>query len=280
MRALAVITGALVACVPQIPSVEGKACDAQHSCGTGFVCLASGTCTANVDGGGADAGANGPIHRESQLGVAADAGTVISAALAPSTSTEKQLFLASIATKPPLAASDVSGLGLVWTRIKTQCAARRAAGVEVWQATAVGPTTGGAVTASFGASSVNAVLAVSRFDRVSAAPAGNSVEANAQGLGAACTFSYPAADDPSGWSIPLPCSANTIAYGAVALRNAGPTLDGSFSQQANGYAGQSGDIAGLSVQTRTVTTAGTVTVDGTFRNGDKTDWAGVAVEIR
>lgn len=175
------------------------------------------------------------------------------------------LYLATLSTRGNVAATSVTGLGLTWTLVKGQCAARGQTRVEVWQAQGAG--TAGTVTASFGSAPANAVIAVSRYSSTSGIDGiGAIVSANTLGVDGACT----GGTDSSSYSVnPTPTEAFSLVYGSIAIRNRTHTA-GSFEitelQQGSG-----GDTVGLAL------TSSGATVNGTL--GGATDWAVVAVEI-
>ena len=57
------------------------------------------------------------------------------------------LYLAAVSSKPYIAVSTVTGLGLTWTRVAAQCGGRNQTGIELWWAQ--GAATTGTVTATF-----------------------------------------------------------------------------------------------------------------------------------
>jgi hypothetical protein len=75
---------------------------------------------------------------------------------------DDDLYLVAIATKPHATVTSVTGLGLAWSPLRSQCSGRGQTGIAVWQARGR-PTSNGVVTATFSAPVRNAVLTVSRY---------------------------------------------------------------------------------------------------------------------
>ncbi len=185
------------------------------------------------------------------------------------------LYLAAISTKPNVTVSGVSGLGLTWTRVQAQCAGRSQTGVEVWTGQGT-PSGNGGVTATFASTPSNAVIAVSRYSGVAAPdPIGNVVSGNTNGPGGACS----GGTDSSAYALNVTTSGEgAVVYGAAAMRNKTHTPGTDYVERAEVHQGSGGNMASVAVQDKTVASASTVTLDGSF-NGS-TDWADVGVELR
>ncbi len=200
------------------------------------------------------------------------------------TSVPGDLYLAAISTKPDIDVLSVTGLGLTWARMDSQCGFRQQTRVDLFMGTGT-PTGDGPVTATLASSSTlkNAVIAVSRYSFWSGV--GSSVTANTNGVGGACAKSSDRSVDTADYSVPVQITAaNSIAYGAVAIRLRRHTAGSGFTQRAVVYqppapAGLSdGDAAGLAIEDQLIATPSTVPVNGTLNRA--TDWAVIAVEIR
>jgi hypothetical protein len=63
-------------------------------------------------------------------------------------------YVASISTKPHVDVTNLTGLGLIWNPMQTQCAGRNQTGVSVWYADDV-PLSGGSVTAQLSEASIS-----------------------------------------------------------------------------------------------------------------------------
>ena len=121
----------------------------------------------------------------------------------------------------------------------------------------------------------NAVIEVSRYSGVNAAtPIGNVASANTKGVNGTCSGGV----DSAAYSLNLTTTANSVAYGGVAMRNRSHTPGSGYTERAEVMQGSSGEAAGAAVEDRKVTTPGTVVVNGTFSG--TVDWAVVAVELR
>lgn len=184
------------------------------------------------------------------------------------------LYLASISTKSYYKVKSVSGLGLNWTKVKSQCGARGTTGAELWMAVG-SPASDGAVTATFDKVPKNSVIAVSRFSGVNlASPIGEVYGINTKGINGACS----GGTDSDTYSFDISTGANTIAYGLVAERLRNHTPQSGFAEIIEFKQGKdNGDKAGIAVISKANVAGGTMRVEGTL-NSD-TDWATVVVSI-
>jgi hypothetical protein len=181
------------------------------------------------------------------------------------------IYLATISTRPSIAVSSVSGLGLTWNLVRAQCAGRNQTRVDVWMAQGAG--TGGPVVATLASAASNAVIAVSRYSGASGI--GTVVSANSVGVNGACS----GGSDTSSYAVGLTTAGtDALAYGAVAIRSQPHAPGSGYAERAEVHQGSSGAVAGAGVEDRAVPGGGTVTVNGTLSN--PVDWAVVAVEIK
>ncbi|MCB0296870.1 MAG: hypothetical protein KDG51_16885, partial [Calditrichaeota bacterium] len=96
----------------------------------------------------------GPIfHQETRNG-ASSALTTVTTDVAL-TAVSNDVYLAAITTRPLVEADAVSGMGLSWTRLASQCSGRGNTGVEIWLAQGI-PAGDEAVTATFPTAPSNA----------------------------------------------------------------------------------------------------------------------------
>ena len=103
------------------------------------------------------------VFEESQSGTALSTDTVTSATI---TGVNDHLYLAAIGARSAHTVSSVSGLGLTWTEVAAQCAARETtSGISIWKAqgTVSGDDT---VTATLDSNSNTLVLVVARYSGV------------------------------------------------------------------------------------------------------------------
>src|SRR3990170_3088302 len=91
---------------------------------------------------------------ENRTGIASSSSTLSTATSL--TAAPGHLYLAAISTRPRVSVSSLAGLGLSWTRLATQCAARNQTGVEVWAAYSFDLTTTVPGAFAFGAASMRA----------------------------------------------------------------------------------------------------------------------------
>ncbi len=232
--------------------------------------------TANfiLDGGGS----GGPVvHVETQTGSSASSGSVSTSGSLSGVSGD--LYLASVSTRKNISVASVSGLGLSWSLVKTQCAGRNQTGVEVWMAIG-SPTGDGTVSATFTGSPINAAIAVSRYTGVNSLnPIGSTISGNTNGIdtggtGGDCS----GGSDNSAYSFDLFASAGGgMIHGAVARRNRKHILSAGSSELANVTTGSGGDVVGMNVTNKPIASAGNIAFDGSFNKA--VDWAAIGVEI-
>ncbi len=216
---------------------------------------------------------NNIAHEETQTGGSSNSTSVTTAASLAGVS--GQFYLAAVSTRPHLPVTGISGLGLTWTLVKTQCSGRNNTGVEVWMAQGA-PTSNSAVTATFANPPLSAAIAVSRYSGMAQTnPVGNVISGNTVGLDGLCALGV----DTSLYSFNLATTRDgAVVYGAVAVRTRTHTPGSGYTERAEFIQGLLGSAAGVAVQDRSVGSPATVAVNGTLSG--KTDWAVVAIEIR
>jgi PKD repeat protein len=210
---------------------------------------------------------------ETQSGVSSDADNVTTSASV--TGVNRNLYLAAISTKKNVTVSDVSGLGLNWTLVRAQCSGRDQTGVEVWMAQG-SPTGDDFVTATLDSTPANAVIAVSRYSGVDGNnPIGNTISGNTNGANGACS----GGSDNGAYSLDLTTTVDgAVVYGAIALRNRSHTPGPDYVERVEVQQGSGGDTAAVAVEDRTVASASTVTIGGSFSRS--VDWSVVGLEIK
>jgi len=187
------------------------------------------------------------------------------------TAVSGHLYLASIAAKSNKSVLGVSGLGLSWTEVKSQCGGRNQTGVSVWKAQGT-PSGSGPVTATLSSTPNNAVIAVMRYSGASGT--GNVESANTISVDGPCS----GGTDGNTYSLQFATTVDgAVVYGAVAKRNRNHNAGAGFAELVELSQGSGGGMAGLAVEDQDIATTSTVTVDGTFSS--TVDWAVVAVEI-
>ncbi len=226
----------------------------------------SGTGTEIPTGGGE------VVFEDAVTGGSSTVATVATAG--PVTGAADQLYLASVATKAHRVVTSVSGLGLTWTPVADQCGARGQTGVALWSAIG-SPSGDGIVTATLESSCSNAVIVVARYSGVDAGtPLGASLSGNTLGLGAVCTGGI---DGPA-YTFDLATSVDgSVVFATTAMRTKSHTPGAGFTERVELTQGTGGTTASAAAMDRTVETASTVSVAGTF-SGD-VDWAVIGVEI-
>lgn len=223
-----------------------------------------------AEGGG---GGGIVVYRETQTGDASGSSTVSTGGNLNGDGGD--LYLAAVATKNHETVELVEGLGLDWTPVLAQCAGRNQTGVSVWMARSETPASG-MVTAHFGSTPYNAVIAVSRYSGTDPLnPLGMIVSANTNGSAGDCANGT----DNNSYSVNLATGTNGGAvYGAVALRQRQHQAGGGFIERAEVTAGSGGGTAGLVVQDRNYNAPSAVQLSGGFSNN--VDWALIGIELR
>jgi uncharacterized repeat protein (TIGR02543 family) len=223
---------------------------------------------------------SGPIvYEESQTG--GSSGSVTVATSANLTGVSGNLYLAAISSRPRKLVQSVTGLGLTWTLVKSICSGNNSTtDMDVWmaQATPGGgtPSDNGVVTATFWSAPSTAVIAVSRYSGVAAAnPIGNVIAGNVNGLDGSCSGGV----DGSSYSFNLTTTVNdAVIYGAVALKARTHTPGAGYAERLEFQYPHAVNPIGVAVEGKSVASASTVTVNGSFDG--PVDWAVVAVEIK
>lgn len=181
------------------------------------------------------------------------------------------LYLAVVAPKPNIAVTSVTGLGLTWSLVRAQCAARAQTRVEVWVAQGAG--TAGSVTATMASAPSNTVIEVSRYSGASGL--GVVVSANPLGVSGACSGGA----DSNAYSTTLTTTANnSLVFVAPSMRNRLHTPGASFTERIERMQGTGGTAASAASADKPAPTAGSTAVNGSFSG--TVDWAVVAVEVK
>jgi hypothetical protein len=191
----------------------------------------------------------------------------------PVVASADELYVVSVSTKPARAVTDVSGLGLTWTRVVAQCAGRNQTGVELWVGSGEA-TTDGTVTATLDGTP-NAVVAVSSYLGADLSdPLGAVASTNTTGDPGDCSSGVDGAD----YTIDVPTTASdSLVHTAVALRLRSHTPGPDSTEEVEVVAGSGGSAAGVAVTT-TAATSPTTSISGSLSGSS--DWAVVAVAIR
>ena len=212
------------------------------------------------------------VHEETVTGGSSASTTVATAANL--TGASGHLYLAAISARANATATNVSGLGLTWTRVLTQCSGRNLTGVDLWMAQGA-PAGNEVVTATLASAPNSAVIMVSRYSGVDAAnPLGALISGNTAGGIGACSGGV----DNAAYSFNLATSATgAMVYGAIAVRNKTNTPGAGYTERGELMPGGSSSAA-LAVQDQSFTTAGTVTFNGTPSGA--VDWAVIALELK
>jgi hypothetical protein len=184
------------------------------------------------------------------------------------------LYLAAVSTKPLREVSTVTGLGLSWTRVTTQCAGRSQTGVELWWAQ--GAASAGQVTATLTSAPSNAVIAVSRYGGVAPLnPVRPLVAGNTNGVNGGCGN----ATDTATYAFNVTSTQNdSLVLGAVALRNKQLTPSAGYTTRVEVSHGTAGNVAGIALVDRIAPVAAGLPLSGSLNGA--VDWALIGIEVR
>jgi hypothetical protein len=217
-------------------------------------------------------GTTPPTFVEATEGGSANSPDVTTAT--PLTGATGHLYLAAVSTKPYRQVSTISGLGLTWTRVATQCAGRSQTGIELWWAQ--GSATSGQVTASLVSVPNSAVIAVARYAGVVATgPLTPLVTGNTNGVNGNCGN---ATDTATYLFNVTPSGSNSLVVGAVALRNKIHNSMSGYATRIEVSHGAAGNVAGIAFVDRVVPLATTTPLNGTLNS--PVDWAVIGAELR
>ena len=256
------------------PCTSAAAPTCAGSCPSGEVCSADTDACSCVAGNITPPAPGGAVaqFQELQTGAITDSTTV--STTASITAVTDNLYLAAVSMKDYGPVSSVSGLGLTWTELVSQCSGRGQTGTSVWWAKGT-PSASGVVTAVLPESSRSLVIAVARYSgALWLEPLGNHVEGNTEGLGPDCS----GGSDKKSYSLPLDTTDDSsLVYAAVAMRSATHTPGAGFVERGTVVVGSGGRTTSLAVAETFVPAPAEVDIEGSF--DVKVDWSVVAVEI-
>jgi hypothetical protein len=184
------------------------------------------------------------------------------------------LYLAAVSSKPYKAVTTVTGLGLTWTRVATQCAGRHQTGIDLWWA--MGTASTGTVTATLETAPNTALIVVSRYSGVASTnPVALAVAGNSNGVNGACDNGT----DSSAYSFNVTTTqANSMIVGAAAIRTKTHTPGSGYTERGELVQGTGSDTVTIALMDRTVPTITSLPVNGTLSGA--VDWAVIGVQLR
>jgi hypothetical protein len=184
------------------------------------------------------------------------------------------LYLAAISTRPTRTVNTVTGLGLTWTRVSTQCGGRNLTGVELWWAQ--GAATTGNVNATLVSAPTSAVIAVTRYSGVAPTnPVAPLVRGNTNGVNGACS----GGTDSAAYSFNVTTtSIQSLVIGAVAVRHRTHTPGAGYTERAEVGQGSTTSRAGLVIVEQAVPASTSLALNGTLSN--TVDWAVIGIQVR
>jgi hypothetical protein len=194
-----------------------------------------------------------PQWRESVTGSAGRTASVSTSTNV--TATANHLYLAAISTKPNVAVSSVSGLGLNWTMAAAQCGGRGLSRTEVWKAIGT-PSGNGKVTATLSAVPAASVISVSRYSGTDLGnPIGTPILLNTRGTNGACSGGSDTFYFTTNATTTVP---NATIYAAVSIRQASFFTGLGYVERSEVHSNVgSTDEAGLAIEDQPIATPGT-----------------------
>ncbi len=191
------------------------------------------------------------------------------------TAASDHLYLAAITSKSYKTVTSVTGLGLTWSEVLTQCGGRNQTGVTVWKAQGT-PSGPGPVSATLSGSANNAAIAVSRYSGVALSnPIGNTVSDNSNGIGGGCSGGV----DTDAYSFSLTTTASdSLVYGAISMRNKTHTPGAGYTERVAFVQGSGGGTASVAVMERATNSPSSTIIDGGFSSS--VDYGVIGIEIK
>ncbi len=187
----------------------------------------------------------------------------------------RDFYIAVVGSKPYLPSTDVSGLGVTWTLVLSQCGAREQTGLDVWRANGT-PTGDGPVSATLDSDPNSAVIVVSRYSGVHETdPIGASVSGNTRGEFGSCS----GGSDDSQYSLDLATTTEAaVVFAAAAMRDKSHTPGTGWTEHVEIEYGSAGTAASLATMDQKFDTPTSFVVDGEFSG--VVDYAVAALELR
>ncbi|RPH59307.1 MAG: choice-of-anchor D domain-containing protein, partial [Acidobacteria bacterium] len=185
------------------------------------------------------------------------------------------LYLAAISSKTYQAVTTVTGLGLTWTRVATQCAGRHQTGIDVWWA--MGTASTGTVTATLETAPSNALIVVSRYSGVASTNGVRlAVAGNSNGVNGACDNG----SDSGAYSFNVTTTqGNSVIVGAAAIRSKTHTPGSGYIERGELVQGSSSSsMVTIAISDRSVPAITSLPLNGTLSGA--VDWAVIGIELR
>ncbi len=192
-------------------------------------------------------------------------------AITVSTAGSNTLYLAAVATRNGVIVNNITGLGLTWSPVTSQCSAAGETIITVYKAYGSGST--GTLFANLSGSTAG-YLTVALFANTNPSnPIGNIVKGNTLGVSGACS----GGTNTASFSFNLSTGGNSIIFGAESNSAQGFSVGSGYTLIGNGATGTVPNQIRLGNEYKYVSTPGTVVVNGTLNSA--IDWAAIGVEI-
>jgi hypothetical protein len=210
--------------------------------------------------------------QESVVGGSAGSATV--AASRSLAAVAGHLYLAAVASKSSVPVTAVSGMGLKWTPVRSQCGGRSQTGVSVW--IGAGTPTAGVVSATFASVPLSAVIVVMRYSGADPDdPVGTVVSANTNGVSGGCS----GGTDKATYACDMQTTtAHARVFAVVTMRSQQHTPGSGYTLRDGTRSGGTGNEVALAVMDRECVAPVRISVNGTFSS--TVDWAVISLEIK
>jgi len=200
-------------------------------------------------------------------------GTNVTQVVCPATGGTNRLYVVTAANRGTSTVSAVSGLGLSWTKRRTQCSANSASRMDIW--TAFGSPANGNVTINYGVSVSEVVGSVSGY---SGADPANPVQnwAGSNTLGQNDTTCTGGVNNTNSLLTLTSTTPNSVLFAATDARNTTiQTADPDYTQRATDFVGVR---TRLYIHDRMLAVSGSDNVNHLFSGN--TDWVMNGLAIR
>lgn len=212
------------------------------------------------------------IHERTRNGRATNAASVTTSRNLKGVAND--LYLAAISIRGDAAVRSVSGLGLSWRRLNTQCSGDSDVRAEVWMAQGTSASDG-KVTAEFDGVAAGTIIGVSHYSGVDPLhPLGNMISGNSNGPDGDCS------GGPMTAAYEFEMTASTpggMIFGAVSMRKRLHKPGEGYTERFEGATGRNRTKVKLALQDQSVSAPGAMLLNGTFKRA--VNWAVIGIEI-
>ncbi len=215
-----------------------------------------------------------PVYSQVYTGGSTSGNTV---AVSTTANATNRAYVAFVSTRNGVTVNTLSGWGLTWSLIGSQCSGQNGALMTVYRA--YGPVTAGNLNANLSASSLANFIVVGAFSGVnSTTPVGAVVKANTNGINGGCSGGV----NSSSVSLPITIAANSTVFGVSTnpqSQGYNPNPVVTWVETSDNAQGTSPNGLRTSSIRRGDGASGAMTFGMTIGAPTVADWIAVAVEI-